>query len=156
MLGTVLGALVTSCHFIPPTALWVGCCCPNLQMMSLAEKGFRSVHALSPSDLSSRQNALYCEWDANEIEPLGNRLQLRHVTFRSELNSDSLGFPGGSVVKNPPANAGDMGLIPGLGRSHMQLSTWAATIEPVLQDWEPQLLKPVCPRARAPRHEKPP
>ena len=26
-------------------------------------------------------------------------------------------FPGGSVVKNPPANAGDMGLIPGSGRS---------------------------------------
>ena len=24
----------------------------------------------------------------------------------------SLGFPGGSVVKNPPANAGDVGLIP--------------------------------------------
>ena len=31
--------------------------------------------------------------------------------------SDSLGFPGGAVVKNPPANAGDMDLIPGLGRS---------------------------------------
>ena len=28
------------------------------------------------------------------------------------------GFPGGSSVKNPPADAGDMGLIPGLGRSH--------------------------------------
>ena len=27
------------------------------------------------------------------------------------------GFPGGSVVKNLPANAGDMGSIPGLGRS---------------------------------------
>ena len=26
-------------------------------------------------------------------------------------------FPGGSVVWNPPANAGDMGLMPGLGRS---------------------------------------
>ena len=26
------------------------------------------------------------------------------------------GFPGGSVVKKPPANAGDTGLIPGLGR----------------------------------------
>ena len=25
-------------------------------------------------------------------------------------------FPGGSVVKNPPANAGDAGSIPGLGR----------------------------------------
>ena len=33
-----------------------------------------------------------------------------------------LGFPGGSVVKNPPANAGDMGSIPGPGRSHMPSS----------------------------------
>ena len=47
------------------------------------------------------------------------------------------GFPGGPGVKNPPANAGDTGSIPGLGRSHMprgnkacspQLeSLWAAT-----------------------------
>ena len=28
-----------------------------------------------------------------------------------------MGFPGGSVVKNPPANAGDTGLIRQLGRS---------------------------------------
>ena len=28
-----------------------------------------------------------------------------------------MGFTGGSVVKNLPANAGDMGSIPGLGRS---------------------------------------
>ena len=28
-----------------------------------------------------------------------------------------MGFPGGSVVKNPPANAGEVGLIPGMGRS---------------------------------------
>ena len=27
-----------------------------------------------------------------------------------------VGFPGGAVVKNPPANATDMGLIPGLER----------------------------------------
>ena len=27
------------------------------------------------------------------------------------------GFPGGSALKNPPANAGDPGLIPGWGRS---------------------------------------
>jgi len=26
------------------------------------------------------------------------------------------GLPGGSLIKNLPANAGDMGLIPGLGR----------------------------------------
>ena len=29
------------------------------------------------------------------------------------------GFASGSMVKNPPANAGDMGSIPGLGRLHM-------------------------------------
>ena len=28
-----------------------------------------------------------------------------------------MGFPGGSVVKNPPASTGDMALVPGSGRS---------------------------------------
>ena len=28
-----------------------------------------------------------------------------------------MGFPGGSVIKNPPANAGDAVSVPGLGRS---------------------------------------
>ena len=42
-----------------------------------------------------------------------------------------LGFPGGAVVENLPANAGDTGSRPGLGRSHMPRSDWAC---------EPQLL----------------
>ena len=33
-----------------------------------------------------------------------------------------LGFPGGTVVENLPANAGDTGSSPGLGRSHMPRS----------------------------------
>ena len=33
-----------------------------------------------------------------------------------QIGGDCLG---GSVVENPPANAGDASLIPGLGRSHM-------------------------------------
>ena len=32
------------------------------------------------------------------------------------------GFPGGSVVKKPPASVEDMGLIIGLGRLHMTQS----------------------------------
>ena len=36
-----------------------------------------------------------------------------------KLNSD---FPGGSMVKNPPANAGDRGSSPGPGRAHMPQS----------------------------------
>ena len=41
------------------------------------------------------------------------------------------GFPCGAVVESLPANAGDMGSSPGLGRSHMPRSGWAR---------EPQLL----------------
>ena len=37
-------------------------------------------------------------------------------------NRGKWGFPGGAVVKNPPANAGDTGSSPGLGRSHMPRS----------------------------------
>ena len=38
------------------------------------------------------------------------------------LKNTVLGFPGGTVVKNLPANAGDMGSSPGLGRSHVPWS----------------------------------
>ena len=41
------------------------------------------------------------------------------------------GFPGGAMVENLPANAGDTGSSPGPGRSHMPRSNWAR---------EPQLL----------------
>ena len=37
-------------------------------------------------------------------------------------NERSRDFPGGAVVKNPPANAGDTDSIPGLGRSHIPRS----------------------------------
>ena len=48
------------------------------------------------------------------------------------LEKSALGFPGGAVVENLPANAGDTGSSPGLGRSHMPQSGWAR---------EPQLLR---------------
>ena len=51
------------------------------------------------------------------------------------------GFPGGTVVENPPVNAGDMGSSPGLGRSHMPRSNKAHA---------PQLLS-LCSRAREPQ-----
>ena len=40
-------------------------------------------------------------------------MRRKKITWR--LNN-MLGFPGGSVLKNLPANARDAGLIPGLGR----------------------------------------
>ena len=38
------------------------------------------------------------------------------------FKESSWGFPGGAVVKNPPANAGDTGSSPGPGGSHMRRS----------------------------------
>ena len=51
----------------------------------------------------------------------------------ASLKTKSQAFPGGSLVKNPPANAGDTGSVPGLGRSHMPQSNEASV---------PQLLSP--------------
>ena len=34
---------------------------------------------------------------------------------RGDIQEVTVGFPDGSVVKNPPANAGDLSGIPGLG-----------------------------------------
>ena len=51
----------------------------------------------------------------------------RHEKYGSEKyilllfvkKKEKEGFPGGTVVENLPANAGDTGLSPGVGRSHM-------------------------------------
>ena len=47
------------------------------------------------------------------------------------LKKTPWGFPGGTVVENLPANAGDTGSSPGLGGTHVPRSSWAR---------EPQLL----------------
>ena len=62
-----------------------------------------------------------------------NYMHFGEVTTKTitHLNLYSSGFPGGAVVENLPANAGDTGSSPGLGRSHMPRSNWAR---------EPQLL----------------
>lgn len=48
------------------------------------------------------------------------------------------GLPGGSVLRNPPANSRKHRLDPWCKRCHLTQSNWACV---------PQLLKPVCPRA---------
>ena len=75
-------------------------------------------------------------------------------------------FPGGAVVKNLAANAGDTGSSPGPGRSHMLQSNKACVPQLLSlrsRVCKPQLLSPCAttaeahvPRARAPQQEKPP
>ena len=45
--------------------------------------------------------------------------QINNLKFKKWCFQD---FPGGAVVKNPSANAGDTGSSPGLGRSYMPWS----------------------------------
>ena len=65
-----------------------------------------------------------------------------------KLREPQQGFLGGSGVKNPPANAGDPGSIPGLGQLHMQQNNQACVpaIEPVLQSLRVATTEPMCPR----------
>ena len=62
------------------------------------------------------------------------------------------------MVKNLPASAGDMSLIPGMGISHMLQSNEAHVpqlLKLCSRAQEPQLLKPACPRVRAQQQDKP-
>ena len=66
---------------------------------------------------------------------------------KAQLGLPSWDFPGGAVVKNPPANAGDTGSIPGPGRSHMPWSNWAHVPQLLSlhsRARKPQLLKQAC------------
>ena len=42
---------------------------------------------------------------------------------KNDKELSKLDFPGGALVENLPANAGDMGSSPGPGRYHMPQST---------------------------------
>ena len=68
------------------------------------------------------------------------------------IKNNQRDFPAGPVDKNLPANAGDVGLIPGPGRFHMQLSPCATTTD----SHASQLVMPMHAGARAPHQGKPP
>ena len=73
--------------------------------------------------LSFFYSPLLESWGCPLLPSLFHRLGDRGSQQLSPLTSVLIwDFPGGTVVKNPPANAGDTGSSPGLGRSHMPQS----------------------------------
>ena len=102
-----------------------------------------------------------CEIQRN---PSKMKMSLRYIKIK-QLKVKDRDCPGGAVVKNLPANAGDMGSIPRLGRSHMLQSNKAHAPQLLSlrsRAHKPQLLSPsattteACmPRARALQQEKP-
>ena len=73
-----------------------------------------------------------------------------------------MGFPGGAIVKNLPANAGDTGLSPDPGRSHMPWSNEAPVPQLLslrfrackTQLLKPAHLEPMLGNRRSHRNEK--
>ena len=66
-----------------------------------------------------------------EDDSQGQQLLVSCLQRPSHITSRSRGFPSGEVVKNPPANAGDVGSIPELGRflekeivTHSSVPAW--------------------------------
>ena len=49
----------------------------------------------------------------------GRKILIHWITSEVPRTASLRAFPGGSVVKNPPAKAGDTGSIPDLGRPHV-------------------------------------
>ena len=68
-----------------------------------------SYHTVQPSAVRKMELEFHTRTFYKGKEPLRNAFK---------VNTKMLGFPGGTVVKNPPAGAGDTGLSPGPGRSH--------------------------------------
>ena len=98
--------------------------------MVSARRKWQPTPVFLPGKNRLRSLVGYSPWGRKELY-MTERLHFHFFTFSWSLQCSRAlvtdgnrqgslllwGFPGGSVVQNPPANAGDMGLIPGLGRS---------------------------------------
>ena len=89
------------------------------------------------------------------VEPVGKDGKWWNQAGWYNFKSLALGFPGGRVVKNSPANAGDTGLLSGPGRCHMPGSNWAcmhnywaSALEPKCHNFWSPLFKNSCSTTR--------
>ena len=119
------------------------------------ESRVRTVCRLPPQD--GMQSPMCCEESAHH--PLGKKKKnLKRLPDSANQNTEHWDFPGGPLVRKPPAYAG----------TRVRSLVWedptcgGATKARVPQllslhsraHW-PQLPKPVCPRAHGPQREKP-
>ena len=75
----------------------------------------------SPSDNSEEllQRSMVCSTVLHYYVRIKNIKEIGNILLQGYRKNQIRGFPGGSVVKNPTASAGDTGLISDPGRSHM-------------------------------------
>ena len=90
------------------------CCSISSRMLSTKRRHDKCSHNVHEKFYSSMklQNKGFLLKKANIV------LKCTHTCFSKYTVLYHLAFPGGSVVQNLPANARDLGLIPGLRRSN--------------------------------------
>ena len=77
--------------------------------------------------MSHHVSPYYIEESSGQAPALESNIAEPHLSVTEQVELRSLksrcgGSPGGAVVESLPANAGDTGSSPGLGRSHMPRS----------------------------------
>ena len=99
------------------------------------------------------------EWNRNSFitSPFLLIFAYRVAKANSIHKSSNQGFPGDSVVRSLPANAGGRGLIPGVGGSHMSRDNGTRSAAAIEVHWPgactPQQEKPLQWEAHAPQLE---
>ena len=93
----------------------------GLSNASVRISGTAIIGSKQQEELPSPQPGLEKAWRWRAVER--HKARETWITLAQEWNTSQKSirwdFPGGPVVKNPLANAGDSGSIPGSGRFHM-------------------------------------
>ena len=96
---------------------------PQMSLASTIKVCFLRMQSLM-SWAGSSSPSHYLELQAACILQL-HHLRAAALLWQTLINKGGQGFPGGSVVKNLPADAGDRGSIPGLGRPNVPQSSYS-------------------------------
>ena len=112
---------------------------------NLTDPGIKTMSLISPV-LAGEFFTTSTTWKAHRLNKYAVWIIEQKVNVMCPKNADMMGLPGRSVVKNPPCNARDVGLIPGQGTKIPstvgQLSPCTATTEPLIQSLHAQLESP--------------
>ena len=132
-------------------------------MLSLTQEFTSPTVRLSHDLLCSQENCLSNPAKLTQRVSTNIGLSLEFFKLTTSLGFQTLsrgktvrrGFPTGPVVKNLPCNAGDIGLNPGPGISHLPQSNSAQLLSLHPGVLEPQVLKPVDPKLHHERSHGP-
>ena len=104
----------------------------------------RKISSLPPKGIRKRKQS--------KVSRSKGMIKIRERRNKTDLKENKQqGFPGGSVVKNPPANAGDTDSAPGLLRLHSESPETANTASSRCNYCSPSALEPMLHNEQPPQ-----